>query len=153
MGFLWVNGFSFFHCVASPFHSFVTTSSTVLNHRVLVCFREVLHALELPRPSCVTMKCEARTARLKQHGLASPEACKGCMCTVLHSQQLRCEHACHCVYVSVKGRSNSLLLSVGERIGTHAQKGLATSHQYSLTRTTSLHNQHSHSRRPTQLPL
>ena len=25
MGFLWVNGFSFFHCVASPFHSFVTT--------------------------------------------------------------------------------------------------------------------------------
>ena len=22
MGFLWVNGFSFFHCVASPFHSF-----------------------------------------------------------------------------------------------------------------------------------
>ena len=23
-GFLWVNGFSFFHCVASPFHSFVT---------------------------------------------------------------------------------------------------------------------------------
>ena len=27
MGFLWVNGFSFFHCVASPFHSFVTTIS------------------------------------------------------------------------------------------------------------------------------
>ena len=27
MGFLWVTGFSFFHCVASPFHSFVTTSS------------------------------------------------------------------------------------------------------------------------------
>ena len=25
MGFFWVNGFSFFHCVASPFHSFVTT--------------------------------------------------------------------------------------------------------------------------------
>ena len=25
MGVLWVNGFSFFHCVASPFHSFVTT--------------------------------------------------------------------------------------------------------------------------------
>ena len=25
MGFLWVTGFSFFHCVASPFHSFVTT--------------------------------------------------------------------------------------------------------------------------------
>ena len=25
MGFLWVNGFSFFHCVASPFHSLVTT--------------------------------------------------------------------------------------------------------------------------------
>ena len=24
-GFLWVIGFSFFHCVASPFHSFVTT--------------------------------------------------------------------------------------------------------------------------------
>ena len=24
MGFLWVTGFSFFHCVASPFHSFVT---------------------------------------------------------------------------------------------------------------------------------
>ena len=24
-GVLWVNGFSFFHCVASPFHSFVTT--------------------------------------------------------------------------------------------------------------------------------
>ena len=24
MGFLWVNGFSFSHCVASPFHSFVT---------------------------------------------------------------------------------------------------------------------------------
>ena len=28
MGFLWVNGFSFFHCVASPFHSFVTTPLT-----------------------------------------------------------------------------------------------------------------------------
>ena len=27
MGFLWVNGFSFFHCVAFPFHSFVTTNS------------------------------------------------------------------------------------------------------------------------------
>ena len=26
MGFLWVTGFSFFHCVASPFHSFVTTA-------------------------------------------------------------------------------------------------------------------------------
>ena len=26
MGFVWVNGFSFFHCLASPFHSFVTTS-------------------------------------------------------------------------------------------------------------------------------
>ena len=26
MGFLWLTGFSFFHCVASPFHSFVTTS-------------------------------------------------------------------------------------------------------------------------------
>ena len=25
MGFLWVDGFSFFQCVASPFHSFVTT--------------------------------------------------------------------------------------------------------------------------------
>ena len=29
MGFLWVNGFSFFHCVASPFHSFVPVLSTV----------------------------------------------------------------------------------------------------------------------------
>ena len=28
MGFLWVTGFSFFHCVASPFHSFVTTLHT-----------------------------------------------------------------------------------------------------------------------------
>ena len=28
MGFLWVTGFSFFHCVASPFHSFVTTTWT-----------------------------------------------------------------------------------------------------------------------------
>ena len=27
MGFLRVNGFSFFHCVASPFHSFVTIIS------------------------------------------------------------------------------------------------------------------------------
>ena len=27
MGFLWVTGFSFFHCVDSPFHSFVTTIS------------------------------------------------------------------------------------------------------------------------------
>ena len=27
MGFLWLTGFSFFHCVASPFHSFVTTSN------------------------------------------------------------------------------------------------------------------------------
>ena len=25
MGFVWVNACSFFHCVASPFHSFVTT--------------------------------------------------------------------------------------------------------------------------------
>ena len=30
MGFLWVTGFSFFHCVASPFHSFVTIVRTVL---------------------------------------------------------------------------------------------------------------------------
>ena len=31
MGFLWVNGFSFFHCarVASPFHSFVTISPSL----------------------------------------------------------------------------------------------------------------------------
>ena len=27
MGFLWVTGFSFFHSVASPFHSFVITST------------------------------------------------------------------------------------------------------------------------------
>ena len=27
MGFLWVTGFSFFYCVASPFHSFVTTTT------------------------------------------------------------------------------------------------------------------------------
>ena len=31
MGFLWVTGFSFFHCVASPFHSFVTTSTSNTN--------------------------------------------------------------------------------------------------------------------------
>ena len=31
MGFLWVDGFSFFHCVASPFHSFVTTLSDCHN--------------------------------------------------------------------------------------------------------------------------
>ena len=29
MGFLWVNGFSFFHCVASPFHSFVISPPQV----------------------------------------------------------------------------------------------------------------------------
>ena len=29
MGFLWVTGFSFFHCVASPFHSFVTTMDMI----------------------------------------------------------------------------------------------------------------------------
>ena len=29
-GVLWVNGFSFFHCVASPFHSFVTTAGGVV---------------------------------------------------------------------------------------------------------------------------
>ena len=28
MGFLWLTGFSFFHCVASPFHSFVTLKGT-----------------------------------------------------------------------------------------------------------------------------
>ena len=27
MGVVWVNAFSFFHCVASPFHSFVTTNT------------------------------------------------------------------------------------------------------------------------------
>ena len=27
MGFSWLTGFSFFHCVASPFHSFVTTDA------------------------------------------------------------------------------------------------------------------------------
>ena len=31
MGFLWVTGFSFFHCVASPFHSFVTTMAEVVS--------------------------------------------------------------------------------------------------------------------------
>ena len=30
MGFLWVNGFSFFHCVACPFYSFVTTGGSAL---------------------------------------------------------------------------------------------------------------------------
>ena len=30
MGFLWLTGFSFFHCVASPFHSFVTTQHTLI---------------------------------------------------------------------------------------------------------------------------
>ena len=30
-GLLWVTGFSFFHCVASPFHSFVTTSGAALH--------------------------------------------------------------------------------------------------------------------------
>ena len=34
MGFLWVTGFSFFHCVASPFHSFVTTTKCVLSSYV-----------------------------------------------------------------------------------------------------------------------
>ena len=33
-GFLWVNGFSFFHCVASPFHSFVTTETSFIQHHV-----------------------------------------------------------------------------------------------------------------------
>ena len=32
MGFLWVTGFSFLHCVASPFHSFVTTMGFVWVH-------------------------------------------------------------------------------------------------------------------------
>ena len=27
MGFLWLTGFSFFHCVASPFHSFVRSNT------------------------------------------------------------------------------------------------------------------------------
>ena len=30
MGFVWVNAFSFFHCVASPFHSFVTTHTDTM---------------------------------------------------------------------------------------------------------------------------
>ena len=30
MGFVWVNALSFFHCVASPFHSFVTTITGIL---------------------------------------------------------------------------------------------------------------------------
>ena len=32
MGFVWVNAFSFFHCVASPFHSFVTTFHVPFTH-------------------------------------------------------------------------------------------------------------------------
>ena len=33
MGFLWVTGFSFLHCVASPFHSFVSTCSSARRRR------------------------------------------------------------------------------------------------------------------------
>ena len=33
VGFLWVTGSSFFHCVASPFHSFVTTCQRVCGVR------------------------------------------------------------------------------------------------------------------------
>ena len=32
MGFLWVTGFSFLHCVASPFHSFVTIAPAPITH-------------------------------------------------------------------------------------------------------------------------
>ena len=42
MGFLWVNGFSFFHCVASPFHSFVTTYTSTL---VLIMVNSGVHAI------------------------------------------------------------------------------------------------------------
>ena len=39
MWFVWVNAFSFFHCAASPFHSFVTACATdpVVVHAQLSC--------------------------------------------------------------------------------------------------------------------
>ena len=36
-GFLWVTGCSFFHCVASPFHSFVTTMCMCRCNRATLC--------------------------------------------------------------------------------------------------------------------
>ena len=33
MGFVWVNAFSFFHCVASPFHSVVTPTTNPNDHQ------------------------------------------------------------------------------------------------------------------------
>ena len=51
MGFLWVNGFSFFHGVASPFHSFVTTNRL---HGVWVHADSFLHCVASPFPSFLT---------------------------------------------------------------------------------------------------
>ena len=39
MGFLWLTGFSFFHCVASPFHSFVTTQKPPQHTAQITCSR------------------------------------------------------------------------------------------------------------------
>ena len=38
MGFLWVTGFSFFHCVASPFHCFVTAWHARVQQYVAAAF-------------------------------------------------------------------------------------------------------------------
>ena len=55
MGFLWVDGISFFHCLASPFHSFVTptlraSSCAQRGGHVQTCSKKV-HVESDPRPS------------------------------------------------------------------------------------------------------
>ena len=75
MGDLWVNGFSFFHCVASPFHSFVTTQMTSMaGFELLVC----------PMHSFEGIKC-MRGCMLEEHrSKASPKvmAWKGAQATL-----------------------------------------------------------------------
>ena len=69
MGFLWVNGFSFFHCVASPFHSFVTMYMCFdgrtykgISHKDINC-----HAVRLRRyVECSMMCCLTHLVRPRE---------------------------------------------------------------------------------------
>ena len=71
MGFLWVNGFSFFHCVASPFHSFVTTLGNAADPTGCMGFLWVescsfFHCVVSPFQSFVTTLTASRQNWIRQ---------------------------------------------------------------------------------------
>ena len=93
MGFLWLTGFSFFHCVASPFHSFVTSSWTCCSW---TCYSEFLPAVVARANSC-------KPARFPSSALAVHVrvgyAAK-CTCAALTGPCRTAQHACAAAVLS-----------------------------------------------------